>query len=71
MKFRMVNMNCDQTPNYYDYRIELTEFTRGERQQVAEWLREQDIPHTLSGRWPCDVVWLKSRDAGIFALRWS
>jgi intein/homing endonuclease len=71
MKIRMVNMNLDQPTNYYDYRVELTESTREERQQVAEWLREQGFPYTLSGRWPCDVVWLKSRGADLFALKWQ
>ncbi len=72
MKFRMVNLGYRGTPDYpYDYRIELTEYETEERKQLTEWLRELQIPHTTAGWNTGSVLYMRSREAMWFALRWS
>ena len=73
MKFRMINLGYRSTPDYpYDYRIELVEYATREREQLTRWLNEQNIPHTTAGRWyTSSVIYMREREATLFALRWS
>ena len=73
MKFRMVNLGYKQTPNYpYDYRIELLEYGSEEREQLGLWLQDLKIPYTVAGRWNTgSVIYMRAKDAMLFALRWS
>lgn len=72
MKFRMAHLGYRQTPDYpYDYRIELTEYTTREREDLSNWLEDNRIPHTTAGWNTNSVIYLKDRDAVLFALRWS
>ena len=68
----MINLGYRSTPDYpYDYRIELVDHSKEQRQQIADWLRDQKIPYTVVGRWPCDVLYMRKREAIWFSLRWA
>jgi hypothetical protein len=72
MKFRMINLGYRHTPDYpYDYRIELVEYDTREREQLTRWLNEQNIPHTTAGWNTGSVIYMRGREATMFALRWS
>lgn len=72
MKFRMINLGYRSTPDYpYDYRIELLEYGLDERQRLGQWLQDLAIPHTVVGREPSGVIYLRHEHAMMFALRWS
>lgn len=72
MKFRLVHLGYRRTPDYpYDYRIELIEYDLEEQSRAAQWLNDQKIPHVTAGWKPGSVIYLKDRDAVLFALRWS
>lgn len=69
MKFRMISIPRDTYPEYpYDYRIELVEYGLDERNRLTEWLRELNVPHTQIGT---GKLWLREREAILFALKWS
>lgn len=72
MKFRMIPLGYGQTPDYpYDYRIELIEYHLHEREQLSDWLEDNAIPHTTGGWNTGSLLYLRERDAMLFALRWS
>jgi len=72
MKFRMINLGYRQTPDYpYDYRIELVEYGFEERQELTNWLKEQNILHTTAGWNTGSVIYMREPDATLFALRWA
>lgn len=72
MKFRMVNLGYRSTPDYpYDYRIELLEYYLTDRKRLKDWLDEQQIPCTVSGRNTGSVIYLRKEHAEWFALRWA
>ena len=72
MKFRMIPLGYLQTPDYpYDYRIELIEYHPHEREQLSDWLKDNVIPYTTTGWKPGSVLYLREREAMLFALRWS
>lgn len=69
MKFNMVNLGYRSTPDYpYNYRIELVDYTLDEWTAVYAWLADLKIPRTFAGR---DVIYLRKKDATMFALRYT
>lgn len=72
MKFRIIPLGYRSTPNYpWDYRIELVEYGLDEREQLGDWLESNNIKHITAGWNTGSVIYLKSRDAGMFTLKWS
>ena len=72
MKFRMANLGYRNTPDYpYDYRIELLEHDFDELKALNDWLRDNNVKHTLAGWNPGSVIYLQEADAIIFRLTWS
>lgn len=73
MKFRMINLGYQSTPDYpYDYRIELMGCElQDEREQIADWLKQNQIPHITTGWVKGTVLYLRKTHAEWFALRWS
>jgi hypothetical protein len=68
----MINLGYRQTPDYpYDYRIELVEYGFEERQELTNWLKEQNILHTTAGWNTGSVIYMREPDATLFALRWA
>jgi hypothetical protein len=72
MKFHMVHLGYRETPDYpYGYRIELFDYSFREREDITNWLEDNRIPHVTVG-WNLDnCIYLKKRDAMMFALRWA
>ena len=72
MKFRMINLGYKSTPDYpYDYRIELLTYTLDERNQLTQWLKDLNVPHTTAGWNTGSVIYLRKKYAELFALKWS
>jgi hypothetical protein len=72
MKFRMVPIDKYRSADYpYDYRIELTDYETRERKLLTEWLQELKIPHTTGGWNTGSVLYLREKDAALFALKWT
>ena len=72
MKFRMINLGFRNTPDYpYDYRIELTDYETEERYRLSQWLIANAVPHTTAGWNTGSVIYMRARDANMFALRWA
>lgn len=72
MKFRMIHLGYKQTPDYpYDYRIELVEYETKERENLYNWLEDNSVPHVSAGWNTGSVLYMKSKDAALFALRWA
>lgn len=68
----MINLGYRSTPDYpYDYRIELIDYSKEQRQKIADWLKDSKIPYTVAGKWPCDVIYMRRREAMWFVLRWT
>lgn len=71
MKFRMVELGYRSTPDYlYDYRIELLDYGLQEREDLTDWLRNNNIPYTAAGPLS-SVLYMRKQDVDWFALRWS
>ena len=72
MKFRMIHLGYRETPDYpWGYRIELTDYLPSERDDLTDWLAEHNIKHITAGWNTGSVIYMRERDAGMFALRWA
>jgi hypothetical protein len=71
MKFRMAYLGYRETPDSWDYRIELSDYSFREREDLNNWLEDNRIPHITVG-WNLDnCIYLKKHDAVMFALKWA
>lgn len=71
MKFKMIHLGYRSTPDYpWDYRIELLEYFFHERENLHEWLHRSNIDHISAGPTK-SVIYLRKKDATLFALRWG
>ena len=72
MKFRIIPLGYRSTPDYpWDYRIELVEYGTKEREDLGNWLEDNKIPHVTAGWNTGSVIYMKARDANMFALKWA
>ena len=71
MKFRMAHLGYRSTPDYpYDYRIELIEYGLDEQESMYDWIKRLNIPCTSAGR-NGNVLYMREKEAMMFALKWS
>ena len=67
----MIHLGYKQTPDHpYDYRIELVEYETKQRENLYNWLEDHKIPHVSAGWNTGSVIYMKARDANMFALKW-